>query len=653
VIDDIYSSGTDDTLSRLSGRKKGSSWIFRESYLGLGRLVEREFLDLGGGYGRLVWTLIGSSLDSPNQDYYEGLDRHGRIDHLIAKLGSTLLNEYLYSYNYNSQITLREDKVGKIGTSEEFDQGYTYDNLGRVTDHKRGGYSGSWTYITRHECFTMDRSGNVTAYYVGTSSTCGSTVPLTYNDSNELAYVNEVPYGYNKPGDMTDRGSNINKVFDAWNRIIDIDQGSGSYLARYKYNGLGQTIKRTNSSTLFDTYYYFSAESQILEELKVSDGSSISWYVWGSQYIDDIVMRGKANASDDRYYVLDARNNVTTVLSNAGSVQTRFVYDAYGMPKQLSADWSTWQTITDDLHLFTGRLFHKDHAQTDYRARLQDPELGVFVQRDPIGIWGDESQFGNVYSYTENDPTNLTDPLGLWSWDEHRRQTASAFREFWDKLGGDNPVRSDWCYNRVLDKLQNYNLSQDANDMYYHDLKRHYNRSVSNGAGGYVTDLIVAASYDAQYKTYLQSEFSYFEDAVTFGVKNCMSKRECEFFCDEAASALGHLLHSWQDYFAHAIHFPPPNKIVWTGRFGFIVNSLCSPDFTCFWLVIPSSSKPKRTLFPPMIIDSGEHGNNEVNVDFPTEGAARIRSSERYGAFKLSSAEYKDLMIDFLVTCCD
>jgi RHS repeat-associated protein len=218
---------------------------------------------------------------------------------------------------------------------------------------------------------------------------------------------------------MTDRGSNINKVFDAWNRIIDIDQGSGSYLARYKYNGLGQTIKRTNSSTLFDTYYYFSAENQIVEELKVSDGSSISWYVWGSQYIDDIVMRGKASASDDRYYVLDARNNVTTVLSNAGSVQTRFVYDAYGMPKQLSADWSTWQTITEDLHLFTGRLFHKDHAQTDYRARLQDPELGVFVQRDPIVIWGDQANWGNGYAYVGNDPMNNVDPLGQNACDQN------------------------------------------------------------------------------------------------------------------------------------------------------------------------------------------------------------------------------------------
>lgn len=411
VVDEIYNSGMDDTLSRLSGRKRSTDWIFRESYLGLGRLVEREFADLGGSYGRLVWTLIGT--DTPNNDNYAGLDLFARVDDLIVKLGSTPRNEYIYSYNYNSQITLRQDAVGNISGSYEFDEDYSNDNARRLTDHRRGDLIGTPT-IRLHECFTMDRSGNTTAYYNGTSGTCGSTSTVTFNDSNEITYVDEVPYGYNKPGDMTDRGTNINETFDAWNRVFDIDNGSG-WVARYRYNGLGQMIKRTNSSSLPDTYYYYSAENQILEEDKVSDGTLICWYVWGTQYIDDIAMRATGTSSSSfKYYALDARNNVTTILNYDGTASKRYVYNAYGMPKQLSADWTTWETITDDLHLFTGRLFHKDHAQTNYRARLQDPELGVFVRRDPIGIWGDEVNFGNGYTLVGNDPGNRVDPLGYF-----------------------------------------------------------------------------------------------------------------------------------------------------------------------------------------------------------------------------------------------
>lgn len=41
-----------------------------------------------------------------------------------------------------------------------------------------------------------------------------------------------------------------------------------------------------------------------------------------------------------------------------------------------------------------------------YRARAYDPDTGSFLQHDPIPS-------ANPYSYTDNDPVNFTDPLGL------------------------------------------------------------------------------------------------------------------------------------------------------------------------------------------------------------------------------------------------
>src|SRR5206468_539333 len=88
VVTEVYNSGMDDTLSRVSGRKIGTTWQFQDSYLGLGRLVEREYGGPGTGY---KWTLVGT--DSANQDNYVGLDLFGRIDDLIVKKSSTNLNE--------------------------------------------------------------------------------------------------------------------------------------------------------------------------------------------------------------------------------------------------------------------------------------------------------------------------------------------------------------------------------------------------------------------------------------------------------------------------------------------------------------------------------------------------------------------------------
>jgi len=45
-------------------------------------------------------------------------------------------------------------------------------------------------------------------------------------------------------------------------------------------------------------------------------------------------------------------------------------------------------------------------AASDYRARAYDPTLGRFLQRDPIGIWGDGINFGNGYGYVGEDPVN-------------------------------------------------------------------------------------------------------------------------------------------------------------------------------------------------------------------------------------------------------
>jgi RHS repeat-associated protein len=407
VVTYEYNSGTDDTLSRLSGKKKAGAWVFQDEYLGLGRLVQRKY----GNYMSSevgTWTLVGT--DSLNNDNYVGLGRFGEIDDLIVKdSSSNNINRYLYTYNYNSQITFRDDEVGTVYGYYDFDEKWEYDDLGRLENHKRGRDLNGSPTMRVHECWTLDLSGNTTSFYTGTASTCGTGTSRTLNDSNEYTQVGSENYGYDKPGDMTDRGS-YDKKYDAWKRLMSYENGSGFY-ARYKYNGLNQKVKRTDSVTgLADTYYYYSAENQLLEEEKVSDGSTLHYYVWGTQYIDDIVCRNSSGYN--QFHVLDARNNVVTIILYNGTVDKRFLYESYGFPKQLSADWTTFQTINSDWHLFQGRQYCVDHEQYDFRNRFQDPELGVFVQRDPIGNWGDSGNFGNPYTFVGNDPLNRVDPNG-------------------------------------------------------------------------------------------------------------------------------------------------------------------------------------------------------------------------------------------------
>ncbi|MBI4605207.1 MAG: hypothetical protein HY721_24850 [Planctomycetes bacterium] len=408
VVTEEYNAGMDDTLSRLSGRKNGTGWLFQETYLGLGRLVERQY----GSTGR-KWSLLG--WDASNNDNYLGLGRFAWIDELKVTNGAELLNHYQYTLNYLGQITFRKDLVGNVSGSYELDEDHTYEGLARLADHRRGkDLTGQTPTIRLHECWTLNRSGSATKYTNGTASSCTPEILGSFNASNEILTWAEIAYSYDDAGNLTSTGSGgYTFKYDAWDQLVEVTQAPVN-VSKYKYNGLGQKVKRTDSNSgLPDTYYYYNDAWQCVEERLVSDGSVIYWYCYGTQYIDDMVVRSVSGGSTTQYVVQDARFTTVTRLNYDGTVNCRYCYDSYGKPKQLSADWSTWQTITDDGYLFTGRQNQKDHAQYDYRHRTQDAGILIFAQRDPVAVFLRTDSFQNSYVYLGADPTTGFDPAGL------------------------------------------------------------------------------------------------------------------------------------------------------------------------------------------------------------------------------------------------
>jgi RHS repeat-associated protein len=97
------------------------------------------------------------------------------------------------------------------------------------------------------------------------------------------------------------------------------------------------------------------------------------------------------------YYYQDKLGSTTHVADGSGQLLESYRYDLYGTPTyydqngQLKANQVSGYGVND---LFAGERWIGELALYDLRNRFMSPELGRFLQADPIGFKGDAS---NLY----------------------------------------------------------------------------------------------------------------------------------------------------------------------------------------------------------------------------------------------------------------
>jgi RHS repeat-associated protein len=103
--------------------------------------------------------------------------------------------------------------------------------------------------------------------------------------------------------------------------------------------------------------------------------------------------------TDRRWLLADERLSVTAYTNGTGSVLSRNTYDEYGQPGPGNSG----------LFQYTGQIWLPQAQAYHYKARVYAPQLGRFMQTDPIGY----AAGSNLYAYVGADPMNATDPRGL------------------------------------------------------------------------------------------------------------------------------------------------------------------------------------------------------------------------------------------------
>jgi len=105
------------------------------------------------------------------------------------------------------------------------------------------------------------------------------------------------------------------------------------------------------------------------------------------------------------YFTHDHLGSVREMTDSTRAVRARYEYDPYGRQTKVSGD------LESDFG-FTGFYRHQASGLNLTLFRAYDPELGRWINRDPIAEMGGM----NLYAYCENNPISYVDLLGLkWS----------------------------------------------------------------------------------------------------------------------------------------------------------------------------------------------------------------------------------------------
>ena len=312
-----------------------------------------------------------------------------------------------YSYEYYSNGNL-----AKIYADNALQNEYVYDAYDRLSEE----YNYALQEVYQ---FTYDSGGNILekktfalengtraaspkktdTYNYGTI-TGGAGQNAAWKD--QLKSYNNQAIRYDGAGNPTSyRGRAL-----AWNgrRLKQLD----AVAMEYDYTGL--RVKKGNKK------YYWNNGNLITEQWEENGAEKYIYY-----YYDESGVSGMYYGGKEYYYRKNIFGDVLAIYDGNGTLQCRYVYDAWGNHKVLNAD-GTENASTEFIgnkNPFRYRSYYWDSEFALYylKSRYYDPELGRFISADGVSYLNPESVAGlNLYAYCENNPVMGLDPDGTLDW---------------------------------------------------------------------------------------------------------------------------------------------------------------------------------------------------------------------------------------------
>ncbi|MDP0491770.1 MAG: RHS repeat-associated core domain-containing protein [Verrucomicrobiota bacterium JB023] len=249
------------------------------------------------------------------------------------------------------------------------------------------------------EVFTWDANGNAG----GDVLSAGNRVEVRGN----------FEFDWDAEGNLVERRDTVSGevrrfYWDYRNRLVKVELlpsagGAPDEVVEYQYDYRDLRIGRTeNGSTVWTVY---DRHEMPLLEYRDEEELPETLYFFEPDSVDRFLGVWRKDEGL-RWFHTDQSGSVRQVLDETGAVIATLDYDAFGGIRSL-----TEVSPGDAGEIrYAGRWTDPVTGLSDNRARFYDPQLGRFLNEDPLGFDGGDS---NIYRYSTNDPYNYRDPSGL------------------------------------------------------------------------------------------------------------------------------------------------------------------------------------------------------------------------------------------------
>ncbi len=346
----------------------------------------------------------------------KSVDLSGRISEIQTDFSSGENVTQEYTHDQLGNLRVRQNHISGVS---QITESFGYDLTNRLTNvHLNGGQSLSLSYSDEGNILSKSDLENGASYEYNTNhSFCMNQAPV-----HAVSSVGNRSYCYDTRGNLTSEFLNQVRIsnieYGLHNKPLSMSSKHG--VTQFGYDVNNGLLHRTDveGSNSIITYYVDG-----YEVIYDDNGKTIKRYI-GDYVIDSSVPGGSNNIV---YLVKDHLGSTSIAVNAAGEIITSASFDAFGKRR----DASSWNNVADPYlqlqSLDTLRNISQNgftgHKQIDHigiihmGGRIYNPQLGRFLQADPVVEDLRDSQTLNRYSYVLNNPLSYSDPTGYKCFD--------------------------------------------------------------------------------------------------------------------------------------------------------------------------------------------------------------------------------------------